>query len=212
MAPRETNVTATTLNSEPACLGCGYRLVGLPTTVCPECGKEFDPADIRTFDNVRRTKFRRRQLRRRLWVAVVAILIAWSVPQGMWRGELAFTCTHCQQRIVVTRWQLLAPRWLPVRYPGLHWTEGEPSGPGSVPLCVAHNYSVFFRNEIWHTRFASTSPIRKIAMLRSLSVTRPVPENANEVLRTEIRRHLDLELNRAFPPRKIPPRKIPIGD
>lgn len=201
---RRANVTAPTLNPEPACLGCGYLLVGLPTTVCPECGKEFDPADGRTFDNVWRTKYRRRKLRRKLWLVVVAILIACSVPQGIWKGELAFTCTHCRQRNVVTRWQLLAPRWLPVRYPGLHWTGSEPSGSGSASSCVAHNYSVFFRNEIWHTRFASMTPIRKIPMLRSQSVTRPVPGNANDVLRMEIWRHLDLEANRPFPPRKVP--------
>ncbi len=31
------------------CLGCGYRLRGLSEAVCPECGREFDPADSGTF-------------------------------------------------------------------------------------------------------------------------------------------------------------------
>ncbi len=29
----------------PRCFGCGYLLIGLPTNRCPECGREFDPAE-----------------------------------------------------------------------------------------------------------------------------------------------------------------------
>lgn len=31
------------------CLDCAYSLIGLPENRCPECGREFDPADPRTF-------------------------------------------------------------------------------------------------------------------------------------------------------------------
>ena len=31
------------------CLGCGYILDGLPEPRCPECGREFNPLDPRTF-------------------------------------------------------------------------------------------------------------------------------------------------------------------
>jgi hypothetical protein len=31
------------------CLGCGYILDGLPELRCPECGREFDPADPGTY-------------------------------------------------------------------------------------------------------------------------------------------------------------------
>ena len=31
------------------CLGCGYRLRGLPRPVCSECRRQFDPDDARTF-------------------------------------------------------------------------------------------------------------------------------------------------------------------
>jgi len=34
---------------EKYCLGCGYSLHGLPINRCPECGREFDPANPRTF-------------------------------------------------------------------------------------------------------------------------------------------------------------------
>jgi len=30
---------------EPRCVGCGYLLIGLPGTVCPECGRQFTPSD-----------------------------------------------------------------------------------------------------------------------------------------------------------------------
>ncbi len=29
----------------PRCFGCGYLLIGLPTNRCPECGREFNPAE-----------------------------------------------------------------------------------------------------------------------------------------------------------------------
>jgi hypothetical protein len=31
------------------CLGCGYILDGLPENRCPECGRRFDPSDLRTY-------------------------------------------------------------------------------------------------------------------------------------------------------------------
>ena len=31
------------------CLDCGYDLRGLPKNRCPECGREFDPEDCRTY-------------------------------------------------------------------------------------------------------------------------------------------------------------------
>ncbi len=37
------------LPSEAACVSCGYRLRGLSSFVCPECGQAFDPSDPRTF-------------------------------------------------------------------------------------------------------------------------------------------------------------------
>lgn len=45
------------------CLGCRYRLRGLPKAVCPECGREFDPADADTYrlpDRSRRAGWRQR--------------------------------------------------------------------------------------------------------------------------------------------------------
>lgn len=33
----------------PRCLACNYRLEGLTVPRCPECGREFDPRDPRTY-------------------------------------------------------------------------------------------------------------------------------------------------------------------
>src|SRR5690349_18712264 len=37
------------LPDDARCLGCGYCLRGLHTQQCPECGREFDPSDPRTY-------------------------------------------------------------------------------------------------------------------------------------------------------------------
>jgi len=40
------------------CLSCNYDLRNLPENRCPECGREFDPANPRTFFNPSRRKNR----------------------------------------------------------------------------------------------------------------------------------------------------------
>lgn len=35
------------------CLGCGYRLRGLPHPICPECGRSFDLSDAGTYGDTR---------------------------------------------------------------------------------------------------------------------------------------------------------------
>lgn len=36
-------------HDQKRCLGCGYVLDNLPEPRCPECGREFDPNDARTY-------------------------------------------------------------------------------------------------------------------------------------------------------------------
>jgi cytochrome b subunit of formate dehydrogenase len=52
------------------CLGCGYRIGEVSEHRCPECGRNFDPADDRTFDAGGR---RLRAGKRCLWVAAGCI-------------------------------------------------------------------------------------------------------------------------------------------
>lgn len=41
---------------EISCLKCGYNLTHLPPGDCPECGKAFDPNDLRTINRIRSNK------------------------------------------------------------------------------------------------------------------------------------------------------------
>lgn len=59
--PREFSFRAPPENAR--CLYCGYSLHGLTQQRCPECGRWFDPADRRTFDDGRNTAAKRRRLR-----------------------------------------------------------------------------------------------------------------------------------------------------
>ena len=188
----------------PRCLQCGYTLYGLSGGICPECGRNFDPADPKTVDTVRRTRYRLRRLRRRLAVVAIAVLVALFAPQGIWRGELEFTCIDCRERTLVSRFQLLAPRWLRLSYPGFHWRSLTNPSSGAENPCSNHHYSVFFRNRIWHTRFASSTDIPEIAMLRGQGTLSLVPENASAIMRTEIARHLVIMVDRSTPSRKVP--------
>lgn len=61
----------------PRCLGCGYRLTGLDTPACPECGRRFDPDQPGTY--TRRRPF----VWYRYWwpgaLLAVAAAFGWSV-------------------------------------------------------------------------------------------------------------------------------------
>jgi hypothetical protein len=62
------------------CLGCNYPLRGLPESVCPECGRAFDPDDTSTY---RHGPWRPRWRRRtgppkawHLWGLTMVVLLA----------------------------------------------------------------------------------------------------------------------------------------
>ncbi|MCG3131507.1 MAG: hypothetical protein FLDDKLPJ_02300 [Phycisphaerae bacterium] len=111
------------------CLFCGYNLHGLPSDLCPECGRAFDPANPRTFDV--RPGGRHRAIRRRATRAVLATLvlfIAWALfPRGTTRTFITFRCTQCGKSLTVTRREPVPAAWCPLRLPG--WTSrSEASG------------------------------------------------------------------------------------
>src|SRR4051812_34313639 len=60
-----------------SCRGCGYALRGLSSNRCPECGREFDPADRKTMNMGRRPGMIARRLARPLgWPVLAAMLLA----------------------------------------------------------------------------------------------------------------------------------------
>jgi len=70
-----------------SCPGCGYCLLGLPDSRCPECGRAFQPADTRTtaFPSRRRTRW----LAFRISVALAAgVVISFAYPTLLVRSIL----------------------------------------------------------------------------------------------------------------------------
>ena len=68
------------------CLDCGYSLRGLPSPICPECGRGFDPGNVATYGDPSRPLWlglSRPPRRWPYWLAVwgaMAILFALSSP------------------------------------------------------------------------------------------------------------------------------------
>lgn len=101
------------------CLHCGYLLLGLTHATCPECGREFDPTDPRTFDSDPPGSRRRRRVKRVVALVFIAAVVFLLCPRGLLRGTLAFTRADCDEQITFVRTQLRPPRWIPFSYPGV---------------------------------------------------------------------------------------------
>lgn len=68
------------------CKQCGYALVGLPGRTCPECGREFDPANRRTFARRPPRGWVWRWGRRLAVVVLVSLLAAGTGLLWLWWG------------------------------------------------------------------------------------------------------------------------------
>lgn len=95
------------------CKQCGYCLYALPTNRCPECGREFDPADDRTFLRRPRRKVRRWVL----WLAMFLLLLAlvpaggWTYLYMGWRAEQPVLVRLRAKRTDITT-SMIGPAWL----------------------------------------------------------------------------------------------------
>lgn len=98
------------------CRGCGYSLMELQARTCPECGREFDPADPASYVTAKNVRIRTKKL------AIVAIvggatpllLTSWlylsylvgRIVLGRWPETTGF---DDPQNILVVKWmQLIA--------------------------------------------------------------------------------------------------------
>lgn len=81
---------------DATCLGCGYALRDLPEYRCPECGREFDPAEAWSFHRGRHLKKWEQQLLKPPgWLltttaATAGMVTLWSFspPAGVYGGSL----------------------------------------------------------------------------------------------------------------------------
>ena len=76
------------------CPGCDYALDHLPSTRCPECGREFDPADDRTFwsgNSIKYGMLSPTALRNLIFIAVALDLTTWWAV----REFGFFACVWC---------------------------------------------------------------------------------------------------------------------
>jgi len=178
--PSEATIPATA-----RCLSCGYLLRGLPSPVCPECGRTFDPADTTTYD-LRPPDWRRRRKIKRIAFAVIGFIALWVAfgPRALLKGKLEFKCSVCGETTTVYRWEPKRPRWISGRYPGFHWTARTPATPtGNVPPCRVHSDNVSVRFDLYNGGWCSgtgTSGAGAVLLLNGLGTT---VETAPEVLK-----------------------------
>ena len=106
------------LSNGACCLGCGYALRGLPDSVCPECGRGFDPGDPTTFDLYEN---RRRRRAKRVVVVVAALgLLAAFAPRGIMTSTVTLTCPDCKVVYRTARYELRPPERLGASYPAIY--------------------------------------------------------------------------------------------
>jgi hypothetical protein len=96
------------------CRRCGYDLRGLSSSLCPECGARFDPADPSTFDRNRRSQRIRGAWRVLLILAALftalSALAAFTIWVG-WHSEQA-TVRSLNDIGPVATFAKVGPVWL----------------------------------------------------------------------------------------------------
>lgn len=107
------------------CKGCRHALHGLPPSEnkCPECGREFDLHDPRTFAH------RPSSRARRIFLVALALGVAalvWLLwPEGRIVATVAVTTN--QGKVTYVRWRFHTPVWNPLHFVGWTSITGDPA-------------------------------------------------------------------------------------
>ncbi len=109
------------MESEIRCLSCGYQLRGLTQSVCPECGRDFDPFDPKSFDSRPPQWRRRRRIRRAIILVFLLLGLTVVFPRRLLIGHIKFTCSNCGIEQTAYRWEPLLPKWIGFRMPAFQW-------------------------------------------------------------------------------------------
>jgi hypothetical protein len=115
------------------CTSCDYSLEGVTRATCPECGRAFDPARPQTYAARPGTR-RRRMIQRIAWLFVIIAAAMILSPRRIERLEFSWPNPD-RTATSQTRWELVAPSFLPFRYP--HWTTSPrpaPFGPNGLTV------------------------------------------------------------------------------
>lgn len=164
---------------EAYCKGCDYVLGGVAGTICPECGRPFDPACDATY-SPRPNASRRRWIARARWAALILLVWLAFSPRRLERLEFSWPNPDGVTVTSLTRWEVVGPSFLPFRYP--HWTSGERRGPSTS------RFVEVVRQDAWDTRwiwprgvggFAGSVPLpgpgyRAVGLVNQTNI---VPEN-----------------------------------
>lgn len=115
------------------CRSCAYLLRGLTQPACPECGQAFDPADPSTYAISQRARRSRRALRIVGALALLGLFYAVVGPRGVRQTTITLSCARCSLQLQANRYELAAPGWIHVRYPGFNLAPREiASGPATT--------------------------------------------------------------------------------
>lgn len=78
------------------CRSCNYDLNGLSEHRCPECGREFDPENPKSFANTPDWHFRRKL--KFVGICSVVLAVLYVVGSGIEHGYARFSCENCGAR------------------------------------------------------------------------------------------------------------------
>lgn len=173
-------------NPEARCLTCEYLLRGLPESVCPECGRAFDPSDPSSYQ-IRPPHWRRRWwIKRGVAAFLVIFFLALFFPRKLLTGRITFTCPKCSESLRVSRYEPRPPRWIPFRYPGITWRSNLLSASPANTRCVTHPYNFKVKFDLFIGGWASGTGTIQTAQPTTINGMVLTTSSADDVLKASM--------------------------